>query len=221
MNSIESFEAKTYRPLDSSPGTVISVSLGLLVLMYLLYDHFEKQIQALQKNTNETTKRFHITEDKLATLEELEEEVRKLKDVAAEDKSSWEDDITEPEKYQAIVGKGIVEGIEYEFRFIREKLNTFKSNRYWLLSEVPFPFIHEILRRHFQNIHMADVSTKPIYSCWEPNDIDYFIRIDCKILKNETTKKEVNFRTVCDEARTVYSKVFKWRRTLIDTTQSI
>jgi len=121
---------------SSGTGAILSLSMGFLVMLYLMYDHFEKQVRYFADRHEETEARFRITEDKLATLEELQEEVQRLKEAEEESKSSWEDDVTEPNKYQAIVGVGRYESYkaDIDIRLTRKKFNSFKSNRYWLLN---------------------------------------------------------------------------------------
>lgn len=218
MNTIEPLE---YQKTTSEPaaGGMAAVAMGFLILMFLMYDHFERQIRAMTEQNIETQARFAVTEDRLATMGELEEDVRELMEAEEERKSSWEDDVLEPNKYQAILGTGTVEGVEYEFRFIREKLNTFKSNRYWLMAELSPIFIHHFLWRYFKaaaDSGIIQTDTNPLVSHWEPNDIDYFIRIDCRIVKNEMNKPIVNFTEVFEEARKASKSAFKWKRALID-----
>jgi hypothetical protein len=212
-----SVQAVTYSQ-EPSGAALMSLSLGIFVLMYLMYDHFEKRLRIQIELNQETEARFHVTEDRLGILNELEDDVRRLKEVEEERTSSWEDDVTEPGKYQAILGTGTVDDIEYEFRFVREKLNTFKSNRYWLLSEVSLPFIHHFLFRYFNQVSTSTNPNHPLVSYWEPNDIDYFIRIECHIVKNYKNKQrtDINFNKVYEEARKIDTKTFKWKRTLID-----
>lgn len=135
MNQVEAFQTTT-ASAQSTSGVTSAVSFGFLILLYLLYDHFEKKFSQQRAYHIETEARFHVTEDKLATLDELQEEVNRLRDAEEDRKSSWEDDVTEPGKYQAIVGVGRYEPykVDIEIRLTRQKLNSFKSNRYWLLS---------------------------------------------------------------------------------------
>ena len=101
----------------------------------------------------ETEARFHVTEDKLATLEELQEEIQRLKESDEDRKSSWEDDVTEPNKYQAIVGVGRYESYkaDIEIRLTRQKLNSFKSNRYWLLNnDINLEIIKNFWEKHIE-----------------------------------------------------------------------
>lgn len=119
---------------EASGGGLISLGLGFLVLMYFMYDHFEKRLR-LQAELNEGTEaRFRVTEDRLATLNEIEEDVRALTEAEEERKSSWEDDVTEPGKYQAILGTMKYEGSDIQYTFSSDKFHTFKENRYWILN---------------------------------------------------------------------------------------
>jgi hypothetical protein len=150
MNTVEPFQTTT---ASTGAGVPVSLSLGLLVLLYLLYDHFEKRLTIQNAMHQETESRFHVTEDKLATLEELQEEIQRLKESEEERKSSWEDDVTEPNKYQAILGVGRYESYkaDIEIRLTRKKLNSFKSNRYWLLNnETNLEIIKNFWEKHIE-----------------------------------------------------------------------
>lgn len=147
MNTIEPLEyPKTTS--DPSGGSAAALGLGFLVLMFLMYDHFERAIRAITDHNLETQARFTVTEDRLATLNDLEDDIRELKEAEEERKSSWEDDITEPDKYQAILGKGKINEHEIEIRIYSECLNTFKSNRYWILNDRISPSFIPYLSDH-------------------------------------------------------------------------
>ncbi len=211
---------------SDSSGVTLSLSLGFLILLYLLYDHFEKHMRYVTDRHEITEARFHVTEDKLATLEELQADVRELKEAEEERSSSWEDDVTEPNKYQAILGVGRCElyKADIEIRLIREKLNTFKSNRYWLLNtdintEIIKAFWEKYIETNtrgwmerdgklFCSAHIItgideicriEVSMTKIWSPYESNNIVSFIEKLTTDLKPSTNG----------------SSVFKWKHTLI------
>lgn len=208
---------------DSSEGTgnfgILALFISFFTLLYTMYEHFDKRLKSLKDDQDETDARFHVTEDRLATLQDLEEDVRGLKESAEESKDTWEDDIEEPQKFQAIVGTGTVEGIEWEFRAIREKLHTFKENRYWLLKEIDLYFIHHFLfHSQFSSISGKKVSINknPVWSSWYLNDVDHFIRLEVNILHpKEEEKNEIKLTPVFETARNIDSGIFKWKRVLL------
>lgn len=134
----------------------LSTFLGGIGLLYFLFEHFSKQIVQIREHLRETDIRFHVTEDKLGTLQDLEEEVRELKEAQSESTTSWEDDVVESGKYQAIVGKTTFEGMPVEIHIISERFHTFKENRYWLLdSKVNLQFIKMMSSMGFSKVVQA------------------------------------------------------------------
>lgn len=210
---------------ESSGGGLVTMGLGFLVLMYFMYDHFEKRLR-LQAELNEGTEaRFRVTEDRLATLNEIEEDVRALTEAEEERKSSWEDDVTEPGKYQAILGTGVHDfrGIKgsLEIRFIRCKLNTFKSNRYWLLNnEINFDVLKLFWEKYI---------TKP--QGWSERDGKLYWSVNILTGIDELSKIEICMEKIWNlhELNFIHDYIgsfepslkdstpnFKWKRALVD-----
>ena len=226
MNTVEAFQTTSTIETSGGSGVTVSVSLGFLLLLYLLYDHFEKRFTLQAAYHQDTEARFHVTEDKLATLEELQEEINRLKEAEEDRRSSWEDDVTEPGKYQAILGVGRYEPYkaDIEIRLTRQKLNSFKSNRYWLLNnEINMNVIKNFWEKYIETntrgwmerdeklycsvevvtgvdeICCIEVSMTKIWSPYQNNHISDFI------------EKLTN-----DLKPTNNMSIFKWKRILVN-----
>ncbi len=219
MNTVEAFQTTSTLDTSGGSGVAVSLSLGFLVLVYLLYDHFEKKLTIQTAMHQETEARFHVTEDKLATLEELQEEVQRLKEAEEERKSSWEDDVTEPNKYQAIVGSGTVNGIDVELRFISEKLNTFKSNRYWLLNnEINHNTLRFILdgpNGRLISKYFKEKNDKLVSTLHHLSGLDEMLRIECHLPKRWNPPYEAD-TTLSQTVYSIRENELQWKRALIN-----
>jgi hypothetical protein len=213
MSTITPIEPLQLENPDAGPSAVVTVFLGFCCMIYFMYDYFDKRLVSLNDRNIETEARFHIVEDKLATLNELEENVRQLAEADEERKSSWEDDITEPSKYQAILGTGTFEGTQYEFRFVREKLDTFKSNRYWLLNDISSNslVIQHILQHYFtqSEVDKRGIEVEPILFGLDS-------RLSCSLIVRTEDSGIQNLQKIIQEAKKIEGGSFKWKRALLD-----
>lgn len=222
MNTIESPMHHRLENPDVGPAANITLFIGFCCLMYFMYDHFDKRFMNLKDRFIENEARFHVVEDKLATLDEIEEDVRQLNEAETERKSSWEDDITEPGKYQAILGKGKVGELDVEIRIYNESLNTFKSNRYWILNNTISPsFIRYLYDTkviggvtNFKAEGDKIIGIKKILT-----GVDSIMCIECSLTNKWSPPFEVE-GTKRDITQTLYSIDLPkaiWKRGLIDS----
>ena len=200
-----------------SAGTAV-LFLGLFTLLYLIYENLDKKILAIREMYMVNESRFHVVEDKLATLEEVEKDVEELKEEEEERKNSWEDDVTEPGKYQAILGTGTVDDVEYEFRFVREKLDTFKSNRYWLLNDISTneEMIQHFLEYNFQSYNFSKKGDKYVSTHLSNMAVglDSLLYLECSFTGSVDGTGFNNL--VVRQAKTIQGGTFKWKRALVD-----
>lgn len=221
MNTIEPLEySKTTS--DPSGGGIAALSLGFLILMFLMYDHFERAIRAITDHNLETQARFTVTEDRLAILNDLEDDIQSLKEAEEERKSSWEDDITEPDKYQAVLGKGKIGDHEIEVRIYSESFNTFKSNRYWILSNTISPSFIPFLSDHgtiaeinnFREVDNKIIGVKKILT-----GVDSIMCIEWShpyTWSEPFCGQEAIMKELRQRIGSVNLKTFTWKRALID-----
>lgn len=196
---------------ESSGGGLVTMGLGFLVLMYFMYDHFEKRLR-LQAELNEGTEaRFRVTEDRLATLNEIEEDVRALAEAEQERKSSWEDDVTEPGKYQAILGTMKYEGFDIQYTFRSDKFHTFKENRYWILNtDVNVNTMKVIANKSYKGSGVCGDDTTKIKS-EEILGVDDVLHLEFSI----PTVLWSNWAVTAYKINDRFSEI-KWRRVLVD-----
>lgn len=210
-------------PIDSSntssSGTAVLV-LGFLTLLYFMYDNLEKKIMACRDQHIVTDSRFHVVEDKLATLNELEESVSTLKEAEEERKSSWEDDVTEPNKYQAILGTGLVNGHVVEIRLISESLHTFKSNRYWLLNnDINLDVIRHVLNTKMISRYFKEKNNKIVSTQQSLLGIDEMMRVECTLPKLWNPPYE-GLESLGLIVASIRAEEIHWKRALIDTNEN-
>jgi len=216
MSSIIPIEPYPVASESSNVGFATTI-LALLGFMYMMYEHFEKKFVVVRDRLQETDGRFLITEDKLATLHELEEDLRELKEAEAERKNTWEDDVTEPNKYQAIVGTATIENLHVEFRFVREKLDSFKSNRYWLLNDISanHAMIRHFLEYNFTTCHFTKKGDALVSTHQNPvaMGLDSLLHLQCGV----TGSGDVSgFSRIVEVAKKM-DGTFTWKRALVDS----
>lgn len=215
MNMVEPLETSS----DPGSGGVAAVGLGCLILLFLMYDHFERKFRILNDHTIETQARFLITEDKLGTLEDLEEDIRGLKEAEDERKNSWEDDVIEPGKFQAILGKAEQ---NIEIRIYNESLNTFKSNRYWILNNtISNSFLSFLIDENiFGGINNFRVSGDRIVAQKKIlTGVDSIMCVEYSVPNtwgNPFIANEGTMRSLREKILSVNPKNITWKRALID-----
>lgn len=220
------------RPNESMIGICVSfVILGSLLFkltddLRLLRGDFNEVIRSLQH----LAEAHRILQKKLETCEneivgnqrrltDLVPQVETLQAAEKDREASWQDDVTEPGKFQAIVGTGTVNGVSWEFRFIRTRLETFKSNRYWFLNSdavqrrTVIYFLNSCdLGGNFQkNNENKYLASKMLEST---ADLDSMIQLECVTEKLDENQRYNSLNEAIEAAK---GPDFKWRRKLVDS----
>jgi hypothetical protein len=208
-------------PQETSSIAPTIVLLFNMILIYFMYSHFDMQYQALKIRQSEVDLQFNTVEGRLGTLHDMEQDLNELKEAATETKDSWEDDIEEPGKYQAIVGTGSMNGIDIELRLINQKLNTFKSNRYWLLNDsINMNIIKYICNKRHVSKFFCELDDRLLSTEQILTGLDSILLVECSLPKRWNPPYAED-PLLCQTVAMIWNdqgKSLTWKRALVDAT---